>query len=955
MTKFPFLCRCIVGLCWLLFSGRDCCAAQNVDESGNYDDFPPEYLTSNSVILITGAAGFLGSELALALFQTYSPKRIICVDRMGNHPQSQKELALFEFQRQRSFHVLQTLKDKGRFYRVDFSPIIPEYYDLGEVPVLDHIFREHPDITHVVHLADPYPHSALQVLPREKEVPKAGMMEALLEQLTKFKREKNRLPHFVYSSSFEVYPYAMNATAPKSSSSAPMEPLTETQPLSTPSSLRGASKMIDEMLAKLYYDTREIYSVGLRFFTVYGPWGSPGSPIFEMADRAVSGDVSVWESDGKENGGHEIIDWKSLRTTIHDYVYISDAIDAVMAAMQFKPKVASSDGVTEQDQPPPVIFNVATGEGHTLDDIGNIMEEFFPPKKPDRATSQIHDPSSSRANGDEKTSMPLSSIGSTVRAEMFLGYKPQVTLRDGIIKTLSWHYDRAFPYGGSRVNKETIENDKINFISSQGIVSCLPYDKECLNAAPVFPCASECSHEAQCTKSYYDEVIGWTQALTSECETVLYTVDLDIDLASIPSAHLKVQTTSKSFLKGNCNLAFVAEQSRLVQSLRNSFRIPSFIGRGRDQLLRNGEWVLIPLNVPSIPEGGFSDGENNDVLKLLPKLSPGLFFGSATKRAVYIDSNILLDSIPKLLREASTQPYSEEMDGATALLIGRGTPKDYFAQQDEDEMQDRRQVLESTNTLVQNAAYRMVRIAVSDRLFGDGFTELLDSRWMVHTLQSNDGRLFRCDVLGEVVQWEVSTDRSALEFILGLHDMWSRVIAKTSGVGPWWIGDGVVTVPERHTMRRRLQDEDEDEDEDAESAEDIAVDLSRREEQPVAQGSGDAAKETEVKAEEGSDDDEAESEDEQSPADAENERGGEFVLDAGAQQEVAADEEKRGQSSDQDDDEAEGEGDEEEAADVERDFSSYDTWMGILSSSSVKFFVRIVPSSAVGVVSIDDH
>jgi len=371
--------------------------------------------------------------------------------------------------------------------------------------------------------------------------------------------------------------------------------------------------------------------------------------------------------------------------------------------------------------------------------------------------------------------------------------------------------------------------------------------------------------------------------------------------------------------------------------------------------------------------------DKNEILKLLPKLSPGLFFGGTTKRAIYIDPDIMLDNIPKLLREASAQPYSEEMEGATAMLIGKGTPKDYFADDGDEEeemmmmMDDpnhRQRGLESTNTLVQNAAYRMVRIAVSDNLFGDGFMELLDSRWIVHTLQSDDGRLFRCDVLGEIVQWEVTTDRSALEFVLGLHDMWSRVIAKASGVGPWWIGDNVKTVPEGHpTGRRRLLEEVEvdvvdrigndrarNTNIDADTGADIDADIG-------ADTKSD--KIDEVEHETGGDDEESEedSEEEQNLVEnsgegEENERG-EFVLDAVAQKEVAANEEKRGDSSDEQEDirlvDNKQEGDnenEEESHNMERDLSSYDTWMGILSSSSVKYFVRIVPSSEVGVVSI---
>lgn len=128
----------------LLFLSR-CCVDAETKENGD----PVDYLDENSVILITGAAGFIGSELALALYRTYSPKKILCVDRMGDHPATQQELALFEIQRQRVFRIMQTLGPKGRFYRVDFRPMIPEYFDLGEVPVLDHIFREHPDISHI--------------------------------------------------------------------------------------------------------------------------------------------------------------------------------------------------------------------------------------------------------------------------------------------------------------------------------------------------------------------------------------------------------------------------------------------------------------------------------------------------------------------------------------------------------------------------------------------------------------------------------------------------------------------------------------------------------------------------------------------------------------------------------------------------------------------------------------
>ena len=190
----------------------------------NKGGVPIDYLDENSVVLITGIAGFVGSELALALHRVYSPKKIIGVDSMDNgfgqtQGRTAEELGVFDFKRQRLFHVLQTLGSRCHFYRVDFRPNIPDYQDRGEVPVLDHIFTSHPDITHVVHLADPYGLPSLldegdekaklktQAVPRKKEQIKAGMMEALLEQLYKAGRlhPQGRVPHFTFASSGHVY------------------------------------------------------------------------------------------------------------------------------------------------------------------------------------------------------------------------------------------------------------------------------------------------------------------------------------------------------------------------------------------------------------------------------------------------------------------------------------------------------------------------------------------------------------------------------------------------------------------------------------------------------------------------------------------------------------------------------------------------------------------------------
>jgi dTDP-4-dehydrorhamnose reductase len=690
------------------------------------------------------------------------------------------------------------------------------------------------------------------------------MMDALLEQIRQI--DASNRPHFTYASSYEVYPL----------STTPTEPLEETMTLSTPQSLRGASKLMDEFLAKLYHDEHGVFSVGLRFFSVYGPWNAPGSPWFEMAERAVQGQLTTESADA----------------SIMDFVYVDDAVDAILLAMQTR-------------RTEPFVVNVASGQGTSWKELTEKMLDYFPNTQPEDG------------HGDEKGSTTTAyNVASLQRAREVLGYQPRISLDEGLQKVLAWHWDRAYPNGGDHADPSSQP------IVSQGIVSCLPTDAECLHAAPVFPCASECSHVEQCTKSYWDVILGWTQALTQHCQNVLYTVALDPSLDSIPSAHIKVQPNSDPFLpEGTCNLAFVSTSSPLVQSLRGGMPALGGMSMDRTQLLRTGSWILIPV------ESGDSRSEA-PLLALLPKLSPGLFFSTRVERAVYVDPDVLVDSLPKMLREASMQPQHSTHTGATALLIGKRIP---LTRDLGDGFIPRQQIWESTQSRIQKSAYRMIRIALSEL----GMTGVLDTQWMVHRLNKDDARLFRCDVAGEVLQWNVQEDRAAWEFVLGLHDLWSRVVLNDDDA-PWWTEETAVTVPEGYGQakpRRRLreleeedvgekrQDEEEDEDEAA-SAEDDGVE--------TVTGAGDSGDT------------------------ADGPPG--FGISGEAVEDIALGV-KRSDSVERDDDQAgiaklDNGGDGKRK--VERDPSSYDIWMGVLSASSLKYFVRIVPSIEVGVVSLTD-
>mmetsp|Transcript_16735 Transcript_16735/g.25288 ORF Transcript_16735/g.25288 Transcript_16735/m.25288 type:complete len:931 (-) Transcript_16735:76-2868(-) len=884
------------------------------------------YLSSNSVVLITGAAGFVGSELAMALYRTYSPKKIICVDSMDNMKWNntlEEHLSLFDLKRQRSFHVWQTLGSTARFYRADFRPSIPEYFDIGEVPILDYIFRE-GEITHIVHLADAYHRGddGVQAVPRKKHDIKSGMVEALMEQLRKVKEETGRLPHFTYASSYEVYNYFRPTQNDPNPS-----PFQEKLPITTPSSLGGTSKLIDEIITKTYFDKYGINSVGLRFFSIYGPWGLPHTPLYEMAERAVTTDEPVLPSLSHDD--------------IRDYVYIDDAVDAIMAAMQFQ----SSN---------PHVINVGSGEGSSLADIAEMIEAIVPRPTPTPKSKPL---------------IKTEAVADITRAQRLLGYQPQVSLSDGLVNLVSWHHDRAFPYGGNK-------NEKL----STGMASCSAFDKECLRGAPVYPCASECSHETQCITSYYNDVTALTMALSEDCEAVLYTVDLSRDLSEIPSA---THDNKKSHFKSNlCNLAFVSEMSPLVRRLKQQNNYPFFSTvveefrhihstTGKKKFLSHGFWTLVPLPIPTFTVG------DEHTLRLLPKLSPGSFFGESTAFAIYCDPDVVFLNINKLLQEAKMQPFNENAPGATALLVGHD---DSYS---ESKLGPKPTIRES----VQAAAYRMIRIGMIDEMFSHAS---FDSSWMVHPLlQNEDSRLFRCDVYGEVIQWDVPNDGQALEFVVGLHDMWARVLAKGKGTEPWWIGDQVVSVPMRQARRRLLEDkaptqtkkatkglestaemtkganekieETENQESTGSKVEDAVADVHKsklmvqstsvqvgsstdsvKNDKPDGKtlGATTTAKTFEVELDSSA----SQTENQQQVEDKKRaeEHGLEIVNELDLKTtELDLDEEADDDIVNTETTNGNGE---------EQDMSTYDTWMGMLSSTDVHYFVRIIPSSQVGVI-----
>lgn len=670
-------------------------------------------------------------------------------------------------------------------------------------------------------------------------------------------KQAAQLPQIVYASSHELYDRFSEPS--KTFQPQNPSPFREDKPITTPSTMHGTAKLIDEVLASAYHSTHGIYSVGLRFFNVYGPWNAPGTDVFDLAESISSlnkndgSDKNTAANDAEGAKDDEKESATKYDKDIDDYIYIDDAVDAILCAMQYRP--------LGDDNPPPVVFNVGSGEGHTLKEIKENMSKHFP-------TRLL--PATGGNNLAFEQRDPTRSIASTSHSEALLGFKARVPLEQGLAQTLTWHRDRTFPYGLDL--KMSALSSNVDLFSLRGIETkieeslaisrrratsssdpdedaddgdCSILDRECLRGAPVFPCASECRRSERCTPSVWDDVSILSKMVTTGCDAVLYTILLDDTAEQIPSATTTAKRSSMPYVgaglpedvgrrtQARCNIAFVSDKSPLVKRLKSEGE--EYIdddgtdSSGSDSrlppLLRHGFWTVLPVPTSSADSDSSAlwlhafDGAF--ALEYLPKISPGRFFGSSVRYAVYIDPSVRVDNLPNLLKKMEDGPPipSVNKNGASIPAGTRKTALMLAAKQNPCGPTQRGSSCTNTytrpppNDALQSHVYNMIRMALRGDLLGGGLDSTLDSSLVVHSLREGDSRLFRCDIYSEAAQWGVSSDERAFEFIVSLHDLWSRaVIHWSTGLRPWWVdvGTDIETLTDgaklesEHTKGQRL-------------------------------------------------------------------------------------------------------------------------------------------------------
>ena len=315
-------------------------------------------------ILVTGAAGFIGHAVAHRLLAR--GERVIGVDIVNDYyDPALKEARLATFAGINSF----------AFERIDIA-------DAAKMAAL---VRDN-NIVRVVHLA------AQAGVRHSIENPFAYERSNLAGHLSVIEacRHAEGFEHLVYASSSSVY------------GEKPMggEGFKEDEPAIDPVSLYAATKRAGELMSQSYAKLYGLPQTGLRFFTVYGPWGRPDMAYFSFTEKILKGEAIEVFGDGK---------------MARDFTYIDDIVDGVIGALDHPPARGEHRVLNIGDSHPVGLMEMI----ETLEKaIGHEAVKIMRPMQPGDVTATYADVSKLHA---------------------LTGYKPKVMLAEGLEKFAAWY------------------------------------------------------------------------------------------------------------------------------------------------------------------------------------------------------------------------------------------------------------------------------------------------------------------------------------------------------------------------------------------------------------------------------------------------------------------------------------------------------------------------------------
>lgn len=327
-------------------------------------------------ILITGAAGFIGFHLAkkrLELGET-----VVGIDNLNDY-----------------YDV--GLKQARLAKLAEYSNFIFEQGDIADLSFVNHVFGEYQPVC-VTNLAAQAgvryslenPHAYIQ----SNVVGFTNIIEACRHHAVK---------HLVYASTSSVY--GANQA----------QPFSETKGADHPLAIYAASKKCNELIAHSYAHLYGLPSTGLRFFTVYGPWGRPDMALFLFTDAMIKG---------------ETINVFNYGNMIRDFTYVADIVEGVSRAMDHP---AKPDPNWDPLNPNPA----SSYAPYRIYNIGN--------NNPVKLMDYIHAIEKALGIEAKLNMMPMqagdvpSTYADTSLLEHDLGYKPSMSVVEGVKQFVDWY------------------------------------------------------------------------------------------------------------------------------------------------------------------------------------------------------------------------------------------------------------------------------------------------------------------------------------------------------------------------------------------------------------------------------------------------------------------------------------------------------------------------------------
>ena len=317
-------------------------------------------------ILVTGAAGFIGFHVALRLLQ--QGRSVVGIDNLNDYYDvSLKHLRL---------------KDLEAFPEFTFVKV-----DISDKGAMESLWAEKGPFREVVHLA------AQAGVRHSLKNPYAYITSNCMGHLTVLEmcRHTPDFKHLVYASSSSVY--GGNTKLPFSVQ----------DPVDTPISLYAATKRSDELMSYAYSHLYAMPQTGLRFFTVYGPWGRPDMALFIFTKAIQEGQKVQLFNNGN---------------MMRDFTYIDDITEGVIAALGKPP-------AQKKSEPPHVIYNLGNNRSENIMSYLKLIEQELGKKADiEYLPMQAGDVRDTFADITETT-------------EDF-GFQPKTTIQEGIPQFVNW-------------------------------------------------------------------------------------------------------------------------------------------------------------------------------------------------------------------------------------------------------------------------------------------------------------------------------------------------------------------------------------------------------------------------------------------------------------------------------------------------------------------------------------